>query len=210
MRQSATFPDSLNVRAGEPPIGRGFSDPVMSGHKTFRSVMMALAEPATVHLVPAPLDPPSAMSPAMAAIGLSLADFETALWMDAGPAAQSYFRFHTGAQVVSAPLSASFGLVTKPTEMPELKSFAQGTLEYPDRSTTILIDVAGFDRCGHWRLTGPGIRDVRHFSVSLPDGLTHQIVENRTSFPRGVDLIFCMGNEIAALPRSTRIDIAGG
>lgn len=210
MKQSTTYQNAPKVRMGGTPMGLGFSDPVMSGHGAFRSVMMALAEPGTVHLVPAPLDPPTTMSPAMVAIGLSLADFETSLWIDAGPAAQSYLRFHTGAQIVSAPHSASFGFVTKPMDMPALAAFAQGTLEYPDRSTTILIDVASLDRRGPWRMSGPGIRGVRHFGISVPDELTEQIVKSRTSFPCGVDLIFCKGNEIAALPRSTRINLAGG
>ena len=89
--------------------------------------------------------------------------------------------------------------------MPPLKVFAQGTPDYPDRSTTLLVQVDRLDGFGH-TFEGPGINGRITFSAepALPD-FTRQLGENRAAFPCGVDLIFVTATTIAALPRSVRL-----
>ena len=53
---------------------------------------------------------------------------------------------------------------------------------------------------------GPGIETTATLHITgLPDDFTTQWATNRTRFPRGVDLILCAGDRIAALPRTVEI-----
>lgn len=201
---------------GDPPapgavIGRGFADPAHDAHSAFRAVMIALSEPGRLRVTPRPVDVPAGMSPAMAAIALSLADFETPVWTDAGAEAEAYIRFHTGAPILRKPDAAAFAFVHNADGNIDPRQFSCGTLEYPDRSTTFVIAVQELSTDSGWKLEGPGIPDVRHLSVApLGAELSRVIAVNNDAFPCGNDFIFCRDVTIAALPRSTRIDRKAG
>ena len=77
-------------------------------------------------------------------------------------------RFHCGAPIVEAPSQAAFALAADATSLPPLDSFALGSPEYPDRSTTLLIQVRGLGEGRAVRLTGPGIEGSRRLAA---DGL---------------------------------------
>jgi alpha-D-ribose 1-methylphosphonate 5-triphosphate synthase subunit PhnH len=194
----------------ETPLAAGFTDPVHGAHTVFRAVMQAMARPGTVVSLPSALAAPSPLPPELAAIALALADFETPIWVDAAlhaaPDAVRYLRFHTGARLVERPDTATFALIADPTDMPDLETFAQGTLEYPDRSTTLVLRVSELEGGTPLRLKGPGIRDtIKIAPHPVPQGLGAQMIANRARFPRGVDLILTTPGAIAALPRSVTL-----
>jgi len=150
------------------------------------------------------------LTPATAALLLALSDFETSIWLDQtlrdGPEISAFLRFHTGSKLVVEPDAADFAVIAAPRAMPRLQAFAQGTLAYPDRSTTVIVQVETLKTDG-WRLTGPGIRSVNQFSADpLPDDFVAQL--NGQAFPCGVDVVFVADPGIAALPRSIRISEA--
>lgn len=189
-------------------ISAAFATPVFDAQRTFRTVMNALAEPGTEHVVDAGGPRCPGFSTAMTAIALTVADFETRLWVDPAESreAADYLRFHTGAPIVVDRIDAAFAFVTRPRELGRLATFAQGTLEYPDTSATLVVDVESIDTARGWILSGPGIAGTRRLAVSpLPETLHADLVANRAAFPCGVDLIFCAGTRIVALPRSTRV-----
>jgi alpha-D-ribose 1-methylphosphonate 5-triphosphate synthase subunit PhnH len=189
-------------------ISTGFATPVLDAQRTFRTVMSALAEPGTEHIVDAGGPHCPGFSLAMTAIALTLADFETRLWTDVDAAgdAAAYLRFHTGAPFVVEAKCAAFAFITRPRDLPRLVTFAQGTLEYPDTSATLVVDVESIDTARGWALSGPGITGMRRLAVSpVPDTLLADLVANRAAFPCGVDIIFCADTRIVALPRSTRV-----
>jgi alpha-D-ribose 1-methylphosphonate 5-triphosphate synthase subunit PhnH len=189
-------------------IGVGFTQPVFDAQRAFRAVMNALAEPGTEHFIGTNSPNCPGFSIAMTAIALTLADFETRIWIDAAapPDAAAYLRFHTGAPIVSAHKDAAFAFITRSRDLPTLSTFAQGTLDYPDTSTTIIIDVLSIDTTRGWSMTGPGVVGVRRLAVSpLPELFASDFIANRSTFPCGVDVIFCAGTKIVALPRSTRM-----
>ena len=115
-------------------------------------------------------------------------------------------RFHTGAPLVADPAEAMFALVADPAGLPRLDTFAQGTDEYPDRSTTLLVALSGLDGGPALTLTGPGIERSLAFAppVQQPDFWV-QWGDNNARYPRGVDLVLAAGGRIAGLPRTTRI-----
>ena len=191
-------------------ITAGFADPVIEAQAHFHSLMNALARPGSIQPFPAALDAPAPLTPELAAVALTLADHEATLWLDetlaASRAVVDYLRFHTGARLVANPSEAAFALVVDVASMPTLASFAQGTDEYPDRSTTIIVAVETIAAGGVLQLTGPGIEDRTHFDLApQPAGFAAQLAANRAKFPRGVDLVFVSAREVAALPRTTLV-----
>ncbi|MEJ1159732.1 phosphonate C-P lyase system protein PhnH [Prosthecomicrobium sp. N25] len=193
-----------------PVTAAGFDSPVHDAQATFRSAMRALAEPGTIRTVEPALVAPGPVGPAVAALLLALADFETPVWLDAGtlaaPGLADFLRFQTGAPVTADPGRASFGVVSDPAAFEGLDRFAQGTLEYPDRSTTLIVQVASLAAGGPFRLSGPGIPGERRLAVApeIP-GLVESLSRNHERFPRGVDLILAAGDRIVGLPRTTRV-----
>ncbi len=189
-------------------MGSGFRDPVADSQAVFRSTMAAMARPGDVTEFVLNLEPPPPLDPAMAAIALSLLDFETCFWLpeEAGDA-RSWLRFHTGARVASNPGDADFVLVPRGGVCPPLDALHLGSDEEPHRSATVILGIEDFDRGAVLRLTGAGIRDETQLAIA---GLAPAVLAARHAlgdlFPRGVDLIFTAGNRVAAIPRTTRME----
>ena len=191
-------------------LARGFADPVLESQRVFRAVMEALARPGRLQSLETDLRPPAPLTPELAAVALTLADHEAPLWLDralAGtPEVASYLRFHTGAAVVANPREAALALVADPARMPPLSDFALGTLEYPDRSTTVVVAVGSLSGRSGWHLRGPGIDGSAMLSATpLHDGFTNELRANHARFPQGVDLLFVAPGQVAGLPRSTAL-----
>jgi alpha-D-ribose 1-methylphosphonate 5-triphosphate synthase subunit PhnH len=116
-----------------------------------------------------------------------------------------YLRFHCGAPIVADPAEADFALITRPLDMPELRAFNPGNAEYPDRSTTLIIQVAELRTDAGWRLQGPGIAGHLEFEAApLPASFKAQLQDNHDRYPMGVDIVLASGRALAALPRSAR------
>jgi len=190
----------------------GFADPVLDAQAGFRAVLEAMSRPGRVQrLLRAPA-PPAPLMPAAGAVLLTLVDGATPLFLDAGGDALGWVRFHAGCPVVEAAAEAEFvlvtGLVTGPVTgaVPDLAALRQGTDEEPQGSATLIVQVAALEEGRGWRLTGPGIEAEHRLAVAgLPDGFLGQWRANAARAPRGVDVILCAGDRIAALPRSVRI-----
>lgn len=187
----------------------GFRQPVLDSQSTFRVLMDALARPGRP-VACAPLgQAPAPMTPLLASIALTLTDADTAVWLDpalaARPEVRGWFAFHTGSPIVDEPSDAAFAFVVDPVRMPPLSAFAQGTAEYPDRSTTVVIATVAFAADG-MTLAGPGIEARVTFGVapSIP-AFRDQWHDNRARYPRGVDLIFATADAVLGLPRSSRL-----
>ncbi len=101
---------------------------------------------------------------------------------------------------------AEFAFVDLAHDALDLARFAQGTPEYPDRSTTIIIKVESLTGGPALTLAGPGIPGTRALEIpGLPADFTAQWAANAARSPLGVDLIFVTNEAVIGLPRSTRI-----
>lgn len=184
-------------------------DPAYESQASFRALMDCMARPGGIRRIKG-VEAPVPFAPATAALIKSLADYETPLWLDAAFSAEKkvadWIRFHTGAPIVRDPSEAAFALIADARTLQDFAQFAQGTPEYPDRSTTLILQIEGF--AGEtFTLRGPGIRTTREFAASpLPADFVSRMKENRALFPRGVDLVLVAGNDIAALPRSVTVE----
>ncbi len=193
-------------------VASSFADPVGAAQGHFRRLLEAMAEPGEVLTLDAEIArPPAPMAPATFALALSLVDFETPLWLDDAlrcPAVLETLRFHCGAPIVELPAGAAFALAADPASLPPLDAFALGSPEYPDRSTTLLIQVRALGRGQGIRLTGPGIETSRQLAVDgLAPGFWSQVQANHARFPQGVDIVLVEGIRIVALPRSTAVEM---
>lgn len=198
---------------GRTPLAAGFADPVHDAQACFRAIMNATARPGTRQkLNTGTLAPPEPLTPVSAAIALTLFDYDTPIWLDrvlmTSEAVKAFLRFHTGAPIVSEPVNAAFALVADPKQLIPLASFNQGSAEYPDESTTVILSGQSFDTSEKVTLTGPGIEDTASLTVSpVPPVFWDQVVSNNKQFPRGIDLIFAGKTDVAALPRSTSVTL---
>jgi alpha-D-ribose 1-methylphosphonate 5-triphosphate synthase subunit PhnH len=167
-----------------------------ASQSAFRALMDAMARPGEIRTLDS-IAAPAPLAPATAALVQSLADYESPLWLDpafaAIPAVADWIRFHTGAPIVAAPGDAVFALIADPRVLPEFAVFAQGTEEYPDRSTTVIVQVERFAGPA-LVLKGPGIKTVRAVAAEpLPSNFPQRLQDNRGLFPRGIDLVLVAG-----------------
>jgi len=200
----------MSVAAELPRFG-GFADLVFDAQACFRAVMGAMANPGRIASFAIAPDAPRRLAPALAAAALTLIDQDTPVFLDQVLTTDSeiaaYLSFHAGCRFVDEPSLAAFALIGDPVHCPDLARFAQGTLEYPDRSTTLLLQVESLGTEPELRLAGPGIEGVRSFAAApLPAGFREQLGANRARFPQGVDLLLFCGDRLAGLPRSTRLE----
>lgn len=188
----------------------GLADPVLDSQRIFRSVLEAMAHPGRVVAVAGPEETPRPLHGAAAAVCLALVDMETPLWLD--PVARTAevlegLRFHCGCPIVEEPTGARFALIVDARHMPPIEAFDAGNDEYPDRSATLIVQVAALAVGTGKRLTGPGIAGEGRLAVGgLPERFWAGLRDNHARFPRGVDVILASPAAVAALPRTTRVE----
>lgn len=191
-------------------LAPAFPEPVLASQRVFRAVMDAFARPGRIEPLPPAADPPYPLSATAAALASTLLDYETPVWLDPAlsraPDVARWLRFHTGARVTGDPALAAFAIIADTAQTPPFDVFSLGTAEYPDRSTTLVLEVQAFGRGPCLSLSGPGIADVVSLSATpLPPDLDGRLAANRALFPRGVDLILVASDSVVALPRSVRV-----
>jgi len=188
----------------------GFADKVLSAQSTFRSVMDAMARPGSIQRITSAAGTPLAMMQGVAAIALTLFDHDTPIWLDskmsATPDVGRWLKFHTSAPVVGDSSIASFALIGDPTNLPALDCFAFGSSEYPDRSTTLILQVASLNDGSPVELQGPGIDGTTTLRASIqPADLFERLSINAVLFPSGIDIVLVHDDGIVAIPRTTRL-----
>lgn len=181
----------------------GFTDPVHDAQSSFRALLQALARPGTLHAVAAPPDPPAPLSPATAAVLLTLVDSDAPVHL-AGPFAllAPWVAFHTGSGEAAAD-GAAFVLADA---LPEFAALPTGSDEIPEASATVILQVPALKGGPPLILRGPGIETMQEFApLGLPGDFVARWAANRRLYPRGIDLVLCAGDRIAGLPRSTTV-----
>lgn len=194
-------------------LERGFSDAVLSAQSAFRAVLDAMSRPGTTPAMSSDAGVPDGLSPSTATLALTLFDHDTPIWRDAAlnsEAIAQWLRFHTGAPLTGDPAQAAFALIGDVGSFSDISRFSKGTSDYPDRSTTLIFQVETLTTGTSLVLSGPGIKDTAELAPApLPPDFIAMCAANHALFPRGCDFLFCAGEHIAALPRTTRIKLKG-
>jgi alpha-D-ribose 1-methylphosphonate 5-triphosphate synthase subunit PhnH len=191
-------------------LAPAFADPVLASQAVFRSVMDAMARPGTIVVTEGLVQAPQPLGLAAAAVALTLLDYETPVWLAPGlaqaPDVAGWLRFHTGAPLTDDPQLAAFAFIADPQDVPEFGAFSLGSMEYPDRAATLVLQVDRLSGDDGFRLSGPGIRGSRAlFASPVPADFAARLRANRALFPRGVDIILATDTRLAALPRSVHV-----
>ena len=184
-------------------LSGGFAEAPVDAARAFRAAMSVMARPGKIEKTGGAAGP-APLSPAAAALLLTIADPETPVhlagaWDNAE--LHDWLTFHAGAPLTRAE-DAAFAIGDWASLQP-LSRFRIGNPEYPDRSATLIVETDALSPNGA-RLTGPGIETAA--SLSLPDLAALQA--NRALFPLGLDFFFCAGDRLAALPRTTIVAAA--
>lgn len=190
-------------------LAGGFTSPVFEAQGMFRKLMDGFSRPGNTASVETQVQPPLPFGKAAASVLLALCDFETNAWLSKSlrhPDLRKWVAFHTGAPICLTETEAAFAFAASIDELPPLGSFCQGTDEYPDISSTIILEIASLEGGRSLALAGPGINGSAAFSPQgLPSGFLEDWERNGALFPCGVDLILTAGDRFLCLPRTTRI-----
>lgn len=200
----------LQTTIADNALEGGFREPVFDAQKVFDAIMNAMARPGTIADLPELTTAPQPFSNNTAAIISALCDADTVLWLDEAAAQnealKEWITFHTAAPVTQQKSKAMFAVLTDKNMSSELADFAQGSQEYPDRSTTLVIQVEQLAAGRGLSLSGPGIKDTCALDVQgLSEGFLDQWRQNNARFPCGVDVILVTETSLACLPRTTKI-----
>jgi alpha-D-ribose 1-methylphosphonate 5-triphosphate synthase subunit PhnH len=192
----------------------GFADKVLSAQSTFRSVMDAMARPGSIQRIAVATGAPSPLMRGAAAIALTLFDHDTPVWLDAAMSETAdvakWLKFHTGAPVIADSAICSFALIGDPRALPALDRFAFGNNEYPDRSTTLILQIASLTEGSRFELRGPGVDGTAVLQAGIePADLFERLGINAALFPRGIDVVLVAEDAIVAIPRTTRLAAKG-
>ncbi|AVA19871.1 MULTISPECIES: phosphonate C-P lyase system protein PhnH [unclassified Rhizobium] len=200
---------TTSTTRGNDALTGGFADPVFDAQSVFKMMMDAMARPGIIQTITSDIATPAPLGFAAGAIGLTLCDHDTPVWLSsslAKSAAPEWLSFHTGAAVAFDRIEARFAFIEAGMALASLNQFAVGTQEYPDRSTTLLLEIAALEGGKELALSGPGIAGIRMIApIGLPDTFLRIWNDNRALFPRGVDLVLTAGRQFLCLPRTTKI-----
>ena len=219
-------------------IAAGFSDTIHDSQYCFRHLLTAMSQPGT--LVELNLAQGfGSMMPASTQVLLALADNSTPVWLSNqfanDIAVKENLNFHLGCSILSGQKNGvqlseiqqkpSFGVISQQDLVNfdwSQTSFFVGCEEYPDRSTTVIVEVAGLstvpcslpetdaDSPVVLRLSGPGIEhEARVVVQSLSSIVISVMLSQRKThkFPLGLDFILVSGEQVVALPRSTTVEV---
>ena len=163
---------------------------------TFDAILAALSRPGTLRRMP---------EPGSAPIVAALIDRECRVWAE-DPGLEALLRA-SGATVVPPDLAGHLFLsLATDAALGMLARATTGDSLYPDEGATVVIPV----RLGEGpelRLTGPGIETEARLRI---DGLHSGLWALRAGlcrYPQGIEMIFVDGDRIAALPRSTTVEV---
>jgi alpha-D-ribose 1-methylphosphonate 5-triphosphate synthase subunit PhnH len=143
-----------------------------------------------------------------------LFDHDTPVWLDQRMSETSdvtkWLKFHTGAPVIADSSVCHFALFGEAGMLPALDRFAFGSNEYPDRSTTLILQVESLTQGPTFELRGPGIDGTAELKATIqPADLFERLAVNAVLFPRGIDVVLVDDDSIMAIPRTTRLAARG-
>jgi alpha-D-ribose 1-methylphosphonate 5-triphosphate synthase subunit PhnH len=187
-------------------------EPAVSA-QNFRFVLNALSRPGTLQTMPQTIDPPSPLPGVAASVAVTLCDYQSPVWLSSSlntSDVRKFLRFQTGAPLVTDGADSSFAFMTMAEACDDLDGFALGTHEYPDRSTTLVVQCDGFKSEMTVELSGPGLKEATTISIAgATETFWRAMQRNSKRFPLGWDVLFVTQNQVIGLPRSTRIKLLG-
>ncbi|PCI88396.1 MAG: phosphonate C-P lyase system protein PhnH [Hyphomicrobiales bacterium] len=187
----------------------GFPNPSEDASHSFRGLLTAMSQPASIQPLTTQLPSVGKLNPASCLIALTLVDHESPVWLDDDlddETVKQFFKFNCSAPLIKQQSKAMLAFFSHCPSPQGLANFNKGNASYPDASTTLIIQVKSLSSGNAVTLTGPGIQTEQVLKV---DGLNKYFwawfKTNQTIFPLGNDVILAAPDCLAALPRTTKI-----
>lgn len=189
----------------------GFEHAAFDSNAVFRVLLDALSRPGRIYDLPVAVATPDGLNATSTATLLAMADMDTTIWLSPScmtRAANDHLKFHCGCPISDDVAKADFAVARIDDDLSFITRLSVGNAEYPDQSATLILMVNEITNAPAMKLTGPGIRNSHDLDVkNLPASFHIWRSENHHIFPCGVDVIFASPTQIAALSRTTRIEV---
>lgn len=184
----------------------GFTDAVHDAQRTFRALLDALARPGLGQST-VTVNAPAGLTPSCAAACLTVLDLETLVWLQPGIAddVRPWLVFHTGCRFIDSPKDANFALIWNLATAPALDTFQWGSSEYPEASTSLLIQLPGLESGPAVALAGPGISQSIELTLPLEKEFWSQWQDMTADYPLGLDCWFFAQDQVMGLPRTAKL-----
>jgi alpha-D-ribose 1-methylphosphonate 5-triphosphate synthase subunit PhnH len=199
----------MSVQTSE--VLSGFGHAAFDSNAVFRALLDAMSRPGRIYDLPVNVSAPDGLNAATTATLLAMADMDTTVWLSASSATKAagdHLKFHCGCPISTDVKQADFAVTRISDDLSFVTDLAVGNAEYPDQSATLILMVDEIADSPSMTLSGPGIKDTHNLAVkNLPESFHRWRADNHRLFPCGVDVIFASPTRIAALPRTTRIEV---
>ncbi|CAB1077425.1 hypothetical protein D1AOALGA4SA_5214 [Olavius algarvensis Delta 1 endosymbiont] len=184
-----------------------FDDFIPGSQETFQAIFAAMEHPGQLVTIPHNPAAPDILNWASAATCLTLLARETPVWIDIDQqnSAVSWLQNRCQSSVVTEPCMANFAIVTRPDNMPDLEYFRVGTYDYPEKATTVLIQVEDILPDIAYSATGIGFDQRPQLELKgLSERFWHQWRRLSGRHPLGIDVFITCEDVLTALPKSAR------
>jgi len=169
-------------------------DPVHDTRATFRALCTAMSRPGTIQSAPETADH---------AVIATLVDHEVTLATSDEALERALDR---EGRLAQAPPESADVLHARGVPEWDIREAGRGSLVEPSDGATVVYRVEGWDGT-RLVLRGPGIPERRELTISLPAAELDRLVAAQAEYPRGVDAVFATGAEVAAVPRSSTVEV---
>ena len=198
---------SAAPQGGLDTVEPGFAHPQLESQATFRKLLDALSRPGRLIALEGP-KPPAGLTPSSAAIALTLFDFDTQIWLPAtlGANVRDWLKFLCSSPITADPKAAAFAILNTAKDDVQLGAFFEGDAKYPDRSTTLVLQVEALVGGPTVTLEGPGVNGTIEIAPKgLPSDFWDQWTANGERFQFGVDVFLASEDAVIGLPRTSRV-----
>ncbi len=189
----------------------GLQHPVYDSTAVFRAVLEAMSRPGKILSLPVPCPSPQKLNPTITAILLTLADMDTPVWLSSemdSSEVRDYLQFYTGCPIVETPEDCTFAIVNDQVDVALLSQLPLGSAENPDHSATIIMSVSDLIPNAGITLSGPGIEKTNRINpISVSQEFWNWFQKKQSHFPRGIDAIFASPSKLAAIPRTSELEL---
>ncbi len=201
----------MSVQLQTTEVLPGFDHAAFDSNAVFRILLDAMSRPGRIYDLPLAIAFPDGLNATTTATLLAMADMDTTIWLSpscAGKPATSHLKFHCGCPITTDVTQADFAVAKIEDDLSFITDLSVGNAEYPDQSATLILMVDDITTAPSMTLKGPGIKDSHDLEVK---GLTADFhawrADNHHLFPCGVDVIFASPTKIAALSRTTKVEV---
>jgi alpha-D-ribose 1-methylphosphonate 5-triphosphate synthase subunit PhnH len=189
-------------------------DEVFDAQQDFRVLLEAMARPGKIcRLEGAAVDPPAGLhrTTSLAAFALLNGDTRFYVCNDVDGQMGTYLRENTGAEMTTME-KADYVFCSGDYDMNCISQFKRGTLQEPEDSATVFIDLEDIAESGgvgdvRIVLQGPGVETEKVlFLRKVQASLFWSVSEINDEFPIGIDLFLTdAGGRVIAIPRSCHV-----